>query len=359
MGAHIASVGLPATSDEDSELGRIFRGFVDTRNAVRRDAWGGSSDLDFSYRETFVSARDSSAERQHRFAAIVDGEVVGVCRVEVSLHELQAPAQLLLGVLPEHRRQGIGSALLQAAEGAIRSEGRDFTQLWVEHPEAQGPRLSPSTGHGSVPEHNPEVLALRAAGFTLEQTERVSLLRLDDSSVSRLEALAADATDRSSAYGIESWEGKTPEHLLQTMAELGARMSTDAPAGGLEAKEEVWDAQRLAEYERNEIDGQGRRYLQTVAFDGDQAVAYTKLLLPNTATTQAIQQDTLVHAAHRGHRLGMRVKAENLLRLRSDHPGFDRVITWNAEENRHMLAVNEQLGFVGILTEGAWQRRER
>ncbi|MGO3649623.1 GNAT family N-acetyltransferase [Agrococcus casei] len=359
MSMRIDEVALPESIDDESAAAALFRGFVDTRNLVRREAWGGSADLDFSYRETFMSARDSVEERQHRFAAVIDDRVVGVCRVEVSRHEMDAPARLLISVLPQHRRQGIGSALLTAAAAVIRDEGRAYTQLGVEHPEGPGPRLVASTGHGSIPADNAEAQALTKAGFTLEQAERVSRLELDAASVEHLAEQLEAATTRSAGYRLETWQGKTPKHLLQTMAALGARMSTDAPAGGLEAVEEVWHADRLAAFEHNEIEGQGRRYLQAAAFDGDEAVAYTKLLLPNTGTRQAIQQDTLVHGDHRGHRLGLRVKAANLLQLRQEHPDFDRVITWNAEENQHMLAVNDQLGFGRVLVEGAWQRRER
>ena len=48
--------------------------------------------------------------------------------------------------------------------------------------------------------------------------------------------------------------------------------------------------------------------------------------------------------AHRGHRLGMRLKVEMLRLLRDRHPDIVQIDTWNAESNDHMIAVNEALG---------------
>ena len=68
-----------------------------------------------------------------------------------------------------------------------------------------------------------------------------------------------------------------------------------------------------------------------------------------------MQEDTLILHEHRGHRLGMLIKAVNLRALRTASPESSSVLTYNAEENRHMLDVNEALGFVPIGYEGAWR----
>lgn len=65
------------------------------------------------------------------------------------------------------------------------------------------------------------------------------------------------------------------------------------------------------------------------------------------------QWDTIVLHGHRGHRLGMLVKAANIVALRQAGPQAAAIITWNAEENRHMLSVNEALAFYPILVEAA------
>jgi len=48
---------------------------------------------------------------------------------------------------------------------------------------------------------------------------------------------------------------------------------------------------------------------------------------------------------HRGHRLGLLTKAAMLDWLASAEPGLQRLVTWNAASNKHMVAINEALGY--------------
>jgi hypothetical protein len=70
-----------------------------------------------------------------------------------------------------------------------------------------------------------------------------------------------------------------------------------------------------------------------------------------------VQQDTLVTSEHRGRRLGMLTKVANLRRAQSRWPQARSVLTWNANENQHMLAINIALGFKPAGYEGEWQKR--
>ena len=84
--------------------------------------------------------------------------------------------------------------------------------------------------------------------------------------------------------------------------------------------------------------------------------AYTEIALPRGASPPATQEDTLVLMSHRGHRLGMLLKAANLQQLGQVSPGTTVITTFNAEDNRPMLDVNESLGFRAIGYEGSWQK---
>jgi hypothetical protein len=53
----------------------------------------------------------------------------------------------------------------------------------------------------------------------------------------------------------------------------------------------------------------------------------------------------------------MLVKVLNLRRMMEARPSVERILTFNAAENDHMLAINIALGFRPAGYDGEWQRR--
>lgn len=351
MTVDVVELEIPQTWDEQSEAGRRFREMVDLRNAVNVHEWDGDTSHDITYREAHGTASNQDDERIVYLVAIVDDRIVGRSVIELSRNEALHIGVVDVLVHPDARRRRVGTALWQRASQILADDGRTTIQSWVDHRPAPGPVLAAPTGFGSVPaEAAPAAFALRA-GFTLEQIERMSELRL--ASAGDLDALLADAREHAAGYELVTWTGSTPPERLEGLARLHQRMSTDVPAADLDHEEEVWDVDRLARYERTEAD-RGREILRAIAVHPTAGVvAFTTLVLADPARP-VYQHDTLVHAEHRGHRLGMLVKIANLLALRERVPEAT-VLTWNAEENRPMLRVNEAIGFTPIGYEGAWQ----
>jgi hypothetical protein len=172
-----------------------------------------------------------------------------------------------------------------------------------------------------------------------------------------LDALEREALAKAGPYELISWTDRCPDEYVEQLAALMSRMSTDAPTGGLSYEEESWDVARVRNVEDTWMQA-GNVSLVTAARHRERGelAAYTVLELAPSKPWLADQDDTLVAASHRGHRLGMLVKIHNLRRLLAEYPAVERVITFNAAENDHMLAINIALGFRPAGWDGEWQR---
>lgn len=326
---------------------------VEVGNAVDAISYG-TPDLAYEPAETLPSFHDPHKPAR-LLVARVDGEIVGRAWLEMQADDADT-VWSVMQVLPEFTGRGIGRGLLGALEDAVRSDGRRKILAYASEHEAGGERRVPPTGFGSVPATSRTTRFLAANGYRLEQVNRVSRIPLPVEGVA--EALATAHARSGPEFATHHWTGRTPERWLDDIATLVTRMSTDAPDAGLETPEDVWTAERVAsEDARREADDPRR--LVTTAVEhvpSGRLVAFTEFSVPPQAHRAAMQYATLVLPEYRGHRLGMLVKLANLDYLTLVSPGHPSVATFNAEENRPMLDVNEALGFVPIASEGAWRK---
>ena len=220
-----------------------------------------------------------------------------------------------------------------------------------------GERITAPTGFGDVAADTPETRLLLSRGFRLEQVERGSRLPLpvDEGVLERMlaEASAAAGPD----YRIHHWGLHTPAQWREDIAYLLTRMSTDAPTAGLEEPEDPWTVERLLADEAEEVDSPSTRFVAAVEHVPTGRLAgFTEMVAPADRERAVDQEDTIVLTEHRGHRLGMLLKIANVAHLQRVRPGHPRIVTYNAEENRHMLNVNEAIGFEPFVYEGAWRK---
>lgn len=332
-------IDIVAVDPLDPAQAELFAGWQRVLEESARIEYGDDHGTD-TVDETRALFRHQRYERRMAWAAVEGNDVVGHVEVMLPGSDNQHRVEMTLAVRPDRRRRGIGSALFGILERIAQDEGR--TVLGCESDAA--------SGHADPAEPFATRLGFRAA-----QRERRSRLDLPVDAAPAL----AEAEKHADGYEVlTAWDGM-PDEWRADRAVLSQRMSTDVPVGDLDVTEESWDAERVA-YEEVLLREQGRRVVETVARHRatGRLVAFTDLVLPPEGG-RAFQWSTLVLHEHRGHRLGLLVKAANLQALVAERPDVHSVQTWNAYENEPMLRVNRALGFVqtGELTE--WQKTLR
>lgn len=344
---------LPIPETLDGAGGADFVATIEARNAAEIAGYG-SPEVAYPPEELFPYWHDPH-EPKVLWGARVDGRIMARATHEWQLDDASV-GWVHVHVHPDVEGRGIGRALADTVEQHARSMGRTRLITYAVSADAPGERLVPPTGAGSVPAGNREVRLLLARGWRLEQIARASRFPLP-ADPADLASRRAEAERHAGAdYRIHTWTGPTPERWIGDQAMLFTRMSTEEPTAGLESPEDPWDEARVREYDA--LQAAGPRNLLTAAAEhvaSGSLVAFTQLGVPADVTRPATQEDTLVLREHRGHRLGMLLKVANLQYLEQTAAGHPCVLTWNAEENRAMLDVNEAVGFVPIGYEGAWR----
>ena len=323
---------------------------------LRRPATGAG--MDFTPAELLPGWQESAHEVRRLFGARVDGRIVARAVYETRKQgDAVSTAWLTVQVHPEFTRRGIGRALADRVESLAVEGGKDRIHVYAASAPAEGPRLSPTSGVGSLPANGRETRFLLARGYTLGQIERGSRLALpvDPQLLAERRAIAEAA---STAYRVRLWVSHAPVELLDDLALLVTRMSTDVPTGGVEEDEDLWTVERWLENEKQqEASPRKNVYAAAEHIASGRLAGYTELSVPAETDRKVDQGDTIVLREHRGHRLGMLLKVANIQHLEEAFPGHPSIVTFNAEENRYMLDVNEAVGFEPFVYEGAWQKK--
>ncbi|WP_293787645.1 GNAT family N-acetyltransferase [uncultured Aeromicrobium sp.] len=249
------------------------------------------------------------------------GEAVGGAWAELPLKDNLRNAVVTLFVDPRHRNRGIGSMLWHALAAALRERGRTTV-----------------AGAGADRVDAEESGSARFAeklGFRVDLVNAIRELPLP------AEVPVAPVRD---GYRLAAWRGLAPERWRAEYAHLRSLIVQEAPRGDVAWENEYWDAARL-ELEARQWQESGRvaQIVAAIAPDGA-LVGHTQLVVPD-ASGEAYQWDTLVLPDHRGHGLGLSLKAAAMREAADLLAGRRRIMTWNAASNEPMIAVNERLGY--------------
>ncbi|HEX5542886.1 MAG TPA: GNAT family N-acetyltransferase [Micromonospora sp.] len=283
--------------------------------------------------------------QQHLALAYLAGKPVGFLRAKLPEVDNTDNVDVDIAVLPQHRRRGVGRALFEHAVRLARAQGRKrlFGMSVAALP---GGTPRPEAGRAFA-------TALGAKLALVDVRRRLDVTRIDEAALDRL---LAEARPRAGGYSLVCWQGPTPSEYLDDVAYLESRLIEDAPMGDLEWEPERMDAVRIRDIEAiREARGRRAYHVGMRHDDSGRLVAWTFLDFGATSPWHAFQQITLVEPNHRGHRLGMIIKVENLRYAITHEPELRAIDTWNAAVNDHMVSINEAMGFRPVDGWDNWQ----
>ncbi|MEU8396618.1 GNAT family N-acetyltransferase [Nonomuraea sp. NPDC048892] len=302
----------------------LVAGLYAAHTAASTDVPGPELSLARFRRDVCAHAPSARAEAWALVDGDGDGKVAGGYALSLPQSDNRHMGSIFpLAVRPEHRGRGLGSMLFGHALDRMRAHGRSLLLT-----------VTPVAGTGTR--------FARAHGMTVALAEARRVLDLRDADWAALRAMYPPVE----GYSLESWVGPATPELLPDLSAVKAGMN-DAPRdSGVGAIDYGIDLVRA--YEERIPYADETCYTTIARRDRDGAPAgYTRIFVPtDRAGGWAEQGDTAVLSEHRGHRLGLALKLANLFLMRANEPAIDRVITWNATSNAHMVAINEAMGFV-------------
>ncbi len=261
-----------------------------------------------------------------------DGRLVGSATLWLPMLDNLDKAWVDVQVDPAHRRRGHGRALLEEVLTRADAEGRT-------------PMIETKVPFASLEDHGHRRFAERA-GFTFANVEMVRHLELPVPGVEIAE-WEQEAAEKAGGYTIETHVDDVPEHLLPSYLTLLGQLAVDAPTGEVDFEEEQMTPERFRANQES-LKAAGRTIYETLAVTDDGTglvAAHSTMSVPALPKTDVSQWGTFVHREHRGHRLGLAIKAANLRVVQRTHPEMRRIVTQNAETNDWMVAINVRMGF--------------
>ena len=240
-----------------------------------------------------------------------------------------------VSVAASHRRQGVGRALFRRIVAAVDGQREDIVFI--------------GQGNDRVPAGEPFA---RSLGATPGLPMRLNQLVTADVDRARVKEWAAISAP---GYRLARVDGTVPADVMSAYLEAANGMN-DAPTGDINFGK--WKVTEEHVREREDwLRQAGLEWWLLVAVHEatGEGAGFTEVTFDPKVPHIINQQGTATVPAHRGHRLGLWLKAVMLDRILAERPEARFIRTGNANTNEQMLDINTKLGFKHAWQTTLWQ----
>jgi GNAT superfamily N-acetyltransferase len=272
------------------------------------------------------------------------GALVGVALLNLPMADNPTVAYADLMTHADHRRRGVGTALVAELERRARSAGRErlLTEVFVP------------AGHET--EVTGDMRFAEARGYAVANREGMKAVHLADAG-HLWPPLEVEVETALGDYRVVTWRDVCPDEYVESFADALSRVMSLIPQGDLDLDDREWTAAGVRTYEQHRIEI-GLVTVESAAVTPDGTVVGLTGIRTNVADPRVARIGiTMVLPEHRGHRLGLATKLASHRALREHVPGCELVVTCNAEVNTHMTAIKAGLGYRQLETLGLYHTR--
>jgi GNAT superfamily N-acetyltransferase len=276
------------------------------------------------------------------YAGFVADTLVSAGYIDYSTVDNLDLAGVHVSVEPSVFGQGFGSAMLGDLIDRCRMLGRHtlLSRSWVPIEQR---------------EDHPYLRFAAKHCFSVANVEVRRVLELPIAA-ERIDRWRSQSAPYHADYRLATFVGEVPTELVPSLCQVMSQLGVESPTGEIELEARAITPEVYEARERRAA-AAGKQVQRVLAIGhGHQVVGFTTMAIPLHEPDVVYQYGTLVRREHRGHRLGMAMKAAALVALQERFPDRTHVETLNAEQNGPMIDINDKIGFRPQELRTAFQR---